>query len=167
MAFEILNNALVTPPRLHAMIRLVSTVSEPPRPMIPEPTRADLFNLLQPTDALPKLSNQEAALGVFTAARHCGLLSEDANDVVKLQVPKDSVESLAAFRRHMQRAILCVTDDTADNYLLNIYSAWYAVQDDRVFKFESKDFEVRFNDELFPDSEARQFNTTKMRGWRV
>ncbi len=159
MAFEILNNTQVTPPRLHAMARLV--------PLLREPSRKNLFDMLQPVDALPKLANQEAAEGVFAAAKSCGLVDESADGVVRLLVPRDAIDTLAAFRQHMQQSLLGITDDGEDNYLLNMYSAWYAVQDDRVFKFEQKDFEVRFNDELFPDLEERRFNTTKLRGWRV
>ncbi|MBX0330992.1 hypothetical protein K2Z83_25385 [Oscillochloris sp. ZM17-4] len=158
MAFEILNNSLVTPPRLHAMVRLTSRLKAP--------DREKLYDLLQPSFALPKLENQEAAKGVFTAARSCGLLAEDAQKVVALQVEPKSVERLADFRQHMQGVLLGITDDSADNYLLNIYSAWYAVQNDRVFQFERKDFETRFNSEIFPDAEGRQFNTTKLNGWR-
>jgi len=159
MAFEILNNAQVTPPRLHAMVRLV--------PQLRDPSRQDLCDLLQPSAALPQLENQEAASGVFTAARSCGLVTEDVGGAIRLLVPAEAVETLAAFRRHLQGALLGITDDAADNYLLNIYTAWYAVQDDRVFKFELKDFEVRFNSEVFPEAESRQFNITKLRGWRL
>ncbi len=159
MAFEILNNAQVTPPRLHAMVRLI--------PLLRQPHRKDLFDALQPVDALPKLNNQESASGVFTAAKSCGLLVEEASGEVRLQVPADTIETLAAFRRHMQQSLLGVIDDNQDNYLLNIYSAWYAAQDDRVFKFEQKDFEIHFNDALYPDSEPRKFNTTKLRGWQI
>jgi hypothetical protein len=141
------------------MVRLI--------PLLRQPSRKDLFDALQPVDALPKLANQEAASGVFTAARSCGLLTEDADGGVRLQVSSDAVETLAGFRRHMQQSLLGITDDGEDNYLLNIYCAWYAAQDDRVFKFDQKDFEVRFNEALFPDSEARRFNTTKLRGWLV
>lgn len=158
MAFEILNNSQVTPPRLHAMVRLASRVKAP--------ERQDLYDLLQPKEALPKLDGQEAAKGVYTAARNCGLLAEDDEKVVGLLLDPRSVESLADFRRHMQRALLGVADDSADNYLLNIYSAWYAVQGDRVFQFSLKDFETRFNSEIFPEAEGRQFNTTKLNGWR-
>lgn len=158
MAFEILNNSQVTPPRLHAMVRLTSRIKSP--------DRERLYDLLQPSFALPKLENQEAAKGVFTAARSCGLLVEDEQKVVALQVDPKSVERLADFRQHMQLALLGITDDNADNYLLNIYSAWYAVQNDRVFQFERKEFETRFNSEIFPDAEGRQFNTTKLNGWR-
>lgn len=158
MAFEILNNSTVTPPRLHAMVRLVSRVKAP--------ERQDLYDLLQPKEALPKLDSQEAVKGVYTAARSCGLLAEDEAKVVALQVDPRTVESLGDFRRHMQRALLGVTDDSADNYLLNIYSAWYAVQDDRVFQFAIKDFETRFNSEVFPGAEGRHFNPTKLNGWR-
>jgi len=158
MAFEILNNSLVTPPRLHAMVRLTSRIKSP--------DREKLYDLLQPSFALQKLENQDAAKGVFTAARSCGLLAEDDQKVVALQVEPKAVERLGDFRRHMQRALLGITDDSADNYLLNIYSAWYAVQNDRVFQFAIKDFETRFNNEIFPDTEGRQFNTTKLNGWR-
>lgn len=159
MAFEILNNSQVTPPRLHSMVRLASQLRQP--------IRKDLFNALQPVEALPKLTNQEAATSVFAAARSCGLLAEDAEGVVRLQVAPEAVETLAAFRRYMQGALLDVTDDGEDNFLLNLYSAWYAAQDDRVFKFEQKDFEIRFREALFPGADERRFNTTKLRGWRV
>jgi hypothetical protein len=158
MAFEILNNSQVTPPRLHAMVRLTSRIKSP--------DREKLYDLLQPSFALPRLDNQEAAKGVFTAARSCGLIVEDEQKVVALQVDPKSVEHLGDFRQHMQRALLGITDDSADNYLLNIYSAWYAVQNDRVFQFDRKEFETRFNSEIFPDTEGRQFNTTKLNGWR-
>jgi len=158
MAFEILNNALVTPPRLHGMVRIV--------PLLRQPDKKNLFDMVQPVDALPKQANQIAAEGVFAAAKSCKLLAEGDDEVVRLQVPLDVVETLAAFRRHMQQSLLGITDDGEDNYLLNIYSAWYAAQDDRVFKFEPKDFEQRFNEALFPDSDSRRFNTTKLRGWQ-
>lgn len=158
MAFEILNSATVTPPRLHALVRLAGRLREP--------ARADLFDLVQPTFALPKLDNQVAAKDVFTAARSCGLLSEDEHKAVTLLVDPASVERLEDFRRHMQGVLLGVTDEGADNYLLNLYSAWYAVQDDRVFRFALKDFEVHFNSEISPEAETRQFNTTKLNGWR-
>lgn len=159
MAFEILNNGQVTPPRLHAMVRLVSRLKAP--------KRQDLYELLQPTFALPKLDNQDAAKAVYTAARSCGLLAENGEDTVILLVDPRSIERLEDFRHHMQQKILGITDDGADNYLLNIYSAWYAVQDDRVFQYPLKDFETRFNSEIFPDAEGRQFNTTKLNGWRT
>ncbi len=157
MAFEILNSAPVTPPRLHALVRLAGRLREP--------TRADLFDLLQPTFALPKLDNQNTVGDVFTAARSCGLLVEDERKV-ELLVEPQSVERLEDFRRHMQSVLLGVTDEGSDNYLLSLYSAWYVAQDDRVLRFVLKDFEVRFNSEIAPEAESRQFNTTKLNGWR-
>lgn len=157
MAFEIINNAQVTPSRLHAMVRLTTRLRNP--------TRQDIYDWVQPK-VLPKLENQEAAKGVYTAARSCGIFVENDEKIVVLQIDSASVESLTDFRKYMQQALLGITDDSADNYLLNIYSAWYAVQDDRVFQFALKDFETRFNSEIFPDAEGRQFNTTKLNGWR-
>jgi hypothetical protein len=158
MAFEVLNNSVVTPPRLHAMVRLAARLKSP--------TRQDLYDLLQPGDALPQVADQKVAKDVYNTARSCGLLAEDDAKVVTLQVDPRSVELLADFRRHMQRALLGITDDSADNYLLNIYAAWYAVQDDKVFQFMPKDFETRFNSEVFPDAAGRHFNETKFNGWR-
>lgn len=159
MAYEILNHLQVTPPRLHSMARLT--------PLLRLPSRTNLLDALQPLDALPKQTNQEAAKNVLDAARSCGLLIEDAEGVMRLRVSRESIETLAAFRRYMQGALLQITDDSEDNYLLNLYSAWYAAQDDRIFKFEQKDFELRFNEALFPDADERRFNTTKLRGWRI
>lgn len=157
MAFEILNNSQVTPARLHAMVRLTSRITAP--------NREKLYDLLQPEDALG-LNNQEAARGVFTAARNCGLLEENEQKIVKLQVDPGRIETLEDFRRHMQRILLGITDDNADNYLLNIYSAWYAVQDERIFQYDNKALETHFNEQIFPHAEERAFNTTKLNGWR-
>jgi hypothetical protein len=158
MGYEILNSSVVTPPRLHAMVRLVSRLHNP--------TREDIYDLLQPTKLLSKLKDQNTANDVYTAARQSGLLLEDEAKIVRLQAEAQDVEQLADFRRAMQRKLLHITDDSSNNYLLNIFNAWYAVQEERIFQLTSKDFEIRFNDEIFPGSEGRDFNTTKYNGWR-
>ncbi len=69
----------------------------------------------------------------------------------------------------MQRSVLGLTDQNHPNYRLNLYSAWYITQNERVFQFIDKDFETRFNEELSDgdDDEARKFNSTKFNGWRT
>jgi len=61
-----------------------------------------------------------------------------------------------------------VTEQHQSNYLFNLYSAWYAVQDERVFhELAVKGYDGPFNTEVFPNAlEERPFNTTKFNAWR-
>lgn len=158
MAFEILNDTTVTPARLYTMVRLVS--------LLQQPKRKELFDLVQPIDVLPHDTKQDIASNVFTAALSCGLVSEVKN-IVSLQISPHDVETMTSFRRCLQRSCLGIVDDSANNFLLNIYTAWYAAQDERVFQMTAKDFEIRFNEDIFPSSDKRSFNTTKFRGWKL
>ncbi|HSH79393.1 MAG TPA: hypothetical protein VLA19_12800 [Herpetosiphonaceae bacterium] len=158
MAFEILNSADITPHRLHALVRLV--------PRLREPRRADLLDLLQPS-VLPHVKNQTAASNAYAAARTCNLIREEPGGIVQLTVAPRTIENLDDFRRHMQRILLRISDESADNYLLNLFTAWYAVQNERVLRLERKQLETRFNAEVFPHVESRQFNETKLNGWRT
>lgn len=156
MAFEILNSANITPHRLHAMVRLVSRLSKP--------KREDILNLLQP-ESLAR--NQETAKSVYNAARHCLFITEDNDNQVKLLVEPEQVESVQGFRQHMQCVLTGITDEQEKNHLLNIYVAWYAVQEEQVFICNRKDLETKFNTQIYPTDEERQFNTTKFNGWRT
>lgn len=157
MAFEILNNTIVTPKRLHALVRLVSRLQNP--------TRDDLLSLLQPQE-LPKITSTSTAAAVLVAARHCNLV-EGPDSEIRLVVKSELLESPQRFQRHMQAVLLGKTNESEDNFLLNLYTAWYAVQGERVLKFDRKQFETGFNDQIFPNVEARQFNDTKLNGWRM
>jgi hypothetical protein len=154
MAYEILNSAVITPYRLHALLRLI--------PRLQSPSRQDLYDLLQP-EALT--DDQKASKDVLMAALTMGLIVEQ-DSVIRLEVERDQVESVDAFRRLMQDRVLGVTSDLSNNYLFNIFCAWYAVQDERVLQYELKEFETQFNEQLYPDAEVRPFNTTKLNGWR-
>jgi hypothetical protein len=158
MAYEILNNAQVTPLRLHALLRLV--------PRLDAPRRDDLLKLLQP----PELeANTDLGADVFRAAANCELTREDPDSkVVSLTMPAGAVETVDGFRIQMQQALLGRTETFQPNYLLSLFTAWYAAQDDAVLRMDAKEFETRFSAHLFPDAqpEDRPFNTTKFNGWR-
>lgn len=157
MAFEILNQAIFTPHRIHALLHLVIRLREP--------KREELNNLLQPGELVDK---QTIVKEVYNAARNCNLITEDADGVVKLAVDRNQIETMQSFRRHMQRILTGVTDAQDNNYLLNLYTAWYAVQNEQVLtSLNRKDFETNFNDQVYPDVEDRQFNSTKFNGWRT
>ncbi len=162
---EIINNGQITPHRLHALIRLV--------PRLDNPTREDLLNLLQPPGLI---SNQDAAKAIYGAARQHNLIDEDTNGkkMIKLHAQvgtSENIETVEGFRTYMRQQLLGVEDDNADNYLLNLFTAWYAVQNERVFQHSKKDTITRFNIELFPQEDAdnpdqgRAFNEVKFNAW--
>jgi hypothetical protein len=157
LAYELLNNAVVTPTRLHALVKLVSHFHAL--------KKQDVLSFLQPT-VLEE--NQPIAEYTYTAARQCNLIDENADKTVVLKGDAMQLESINGFREHMQRVILGVTSPGQTNYLFNLYTAWYAVQNERVFQFrlDNQDYETRFVQDMAQNTEARTFNTTKFNGWR-
>ena len=155
MAYEILNNGQVTPHRLHALVRLIAR--------LPEPSRQQIQDLLQPSVLV---KNQSASEEVYRAALQCGLIKEDAErgGRVTLATAAD-LETSEAFRRHMQRILTGVIDESRPNHLMNLFAAWYAVQNERVFQLDAQNLTDHFNDEVFPGTRERAFNTTKLPGW--
>lgn len=158
MAYELLNSAQVTPPRLHAMVRLVSRLQSP--------TRKDVIDLLQPSVLV---SDQSAAKNIYIAAVNCGIVNEAPDKTLVLNGEAAQLESMQGFELYMQKRVLGTTEPHEPNYLFNLYSAWYIVQNERVFQFKDKDFETGFNKELSQgdDDEERKFNSTKFNGWRT
>ncbi len=155
MAYELLNSAQVTPPRLHAMVKLVSRLQSP--------TRQDVIDLLQPSVLV---SDQSAAKNIYIAAVNCNIINEAPDKTLVLNGEAAQLESMQGFHLYMQKRVLGVLEPYQPNYLFNLYSAWYIVQNERVFQFVDKDYETRFNEELFQDAESRTFNMTKFNGWR-
>ena len=154
MAYELLNYAQVTPPRLHAMVKLVSRLQAP--------TRKDVIDLLQPSVLV---SDQSAAKNIYIAAVNCNIVSEAPDKTLILNGEAAQLESMQGFQLYMQKRVLGVAESYQPNYLFNLYSAWYIVQNERVFQFVEKDYETGFNEELFQDAESRTFNMTKFNGW--
>lgn len=160
MAYEILNNARVTPHRLHALVRLV--------PRLETPTRQDLYNLLQPS-ALASDGKQDLAADVLRAAATTGLVTEDPETkrITLTQASRDA-DTVEGFRLCMQRTLLGSVSDDQPNYLLGQFTAWYAAQDERVLAWDPKQYEERFCADLYPGrgGDERPFNTTKYNGWQ-
>lgn len=159
---EIINNGQITPHRLHALVRLVSRLENP--------SRDDLLNLLQPDKLIP---NQDAAKAVYGAAKQHLLVTDEGNNNVTLHVDvgsKDSIESVEDFRAYMRQRLLGIEDDGADNYLLNFFTAWYAVQNERILQTTKREIITRFTQELFPQEhdmpeQGRAFNEVKFNAW--
>lgn len=163
--FELINHGQSTPGRLHSLLRLVKRLGKA--------ERQQLIDYLQPPQLV---NNQEAAIQVYTDALRLGLLQpvEGQRDQVTLAptVIDENLESIDTFRTIMQQHLLGVTEPQQDNYLLNLYAAWYTVQDEWVLQTNSKeDLSIKFNRELFPRDESeslaggRAFNPTKLNAW--
>lgn len=155
MAYELLNNAQVTPPRLHALVKLVLR--------LPTPTRQDVINLLQPSALV---SDQSAAKNTYLAAVNCNIISEAPDKRLILLDDTAELESMQGFRLYMQKRVWGVIESDRPNYLFNLYSAWYIVQNERVFQFADNEYATRFIEEIPLDTEFRAFNMTKFNGWR-
>jgi hypothetical protein len=162
---EIINNNQITPQRLHALVRLV--------PRLRNPNRGSLLELLQPPDLV---SSQEAGKAVYNAAvRYKLIVEEDGSGSVSLHKdigqPK-TIESAKGFCTFMQRRLTGIANEYEDNYLLNLVTAWYAVQNERIFQYQKKDdISQQFNSDMDPRGqeelveEGRLFNPTKLNGW--
>ena len=176
MAYELLNFSQVTPARLYAFLRLVGRMKNA--------KKDDILDALQPAflfknkndeeDDIPTQkvvsgkSSRSSSSNVYTAARNCNLIQEMLDGTVHLE---DDVEqyltSMQQFCLLMQKMVWGVTEENKNNSLFNLFTAWYIVQNERVYQFEDKDIEVRFNEELDEHSEERKFNMIKFVGWRM
>ncbi len=155
MTSEIINTGQITPHRLYALVCLVSRLKTS--------RQQTIIDMLQPTILV---ENQSSAESVYDAARDYGLIREQPNETVTLNVEQEHIQSIDSFRRYMQHALLGVKEEHIPNYLFNLYSAWYATQDEQVLLFSASDYEVKFNDQVFKDLSTNAFNSTKFNAWR-
>lgn len=160
---EVINNNQVTPHRLHALVRLI--------PRLRTPNRNDLLEMLQPPDLV---NSQDASKAVYLAAVNYRLIWEDENGRVSLHPDigkRQNIESPTDFRTFMQKRLIGIADENADNYLLNLFTAWYAVQNEDVFRYSKKTgFRERFNEAMdFREEsvleEGRMLSDEKLNGW--
>jgi hypothetical protein len=153
---EITNIAQAEKHRIQALVKLVGDLKEP--------KKEDLFHLLQPWEQ-PALK-APAVSATFDVARDSKLVSVDEEGGVSALVGSSDIEDNSAFQRQMAHALLGVTDDEQSHYRFNLFSAWYAVQDEKVFLFKDGRYDIAFNDQMYPNESQRQFNDTKLPPWR-
>ena len=100
-------------------------------------------------------------------AKEFKLVGEDENQTLTRLISREQIEQMLNFQHYLERIILGVTEAEASNYLFNLFSAWYAVQDGRVlFELPRLGYDGPFNDHVFPDAPTRPFNSTKFPAWR-
>ncbi len=159
---EIINDNQAEKHRVQALVRLVAD--------LPQLTQRDVVNLLQPL-LLVEANNsgdvQSSANNTCRIAEDCGLIVENRDQILEVRVPPEKFETMPAFQQYMQSVVLGVTEEEKSNYLFNLFSAWYAVQNERVLQDLVKTgYDGPFNDQMFPDASTRYFNSTKLTAWR-
>jgi hypothetical protein len=135
-----------------------------------QPSRRQLLDCLQPSALAQRANSQETSENVFTASIRLGLITElqSKERHVRLNVPTKAIAALDHFKSHLQNTILGVTDQSQDNYLLGQFTAWYAVQDERVMSDSKTDFEANFHAALYPTSNERVLSEEPgISAWRV
>ncbi len=157
MAYEILDKDTVTPHRLYALVRLV--------PRLDAPKRKDIMDLLQPSELG---LNQDTASDVYLAAKHCNLFNEGTDGVMTLTVPTNQFDTIEAFRNLLCKLLLGIKEEGYNNYNLNLFTAWYCIQDNKVFsQFETGfDYAAAFNSQLLPNLNIPKFEQRKINAWR-
>jgi|GEM_PF-1236794 len=162
---EIINDAQVGPRRFYVMLRLVSD--------LPGPTKQEVSHLTQLPVILDHASDVSkssllASENTYKHAVNCEQISENEGKILSLHGDSKQVSTMLSFQDHMRQVLLGITEAKQSNFLFNLFSAWYAVQDEKVL-FPSEEYHVSFNTDMspyFPKPEDRLFNSTKLNGWR-
>jgi len=159
---EIINDNQAEKHRLQALVKLVEDLKQP--------NQKEIFDLLQPLDLVGQTDSQDPQLSVKTTlrvAKDCKLIGDGEDQTLVGLIPHEQIESMQAFQHYMGNVLLGVTEAEQSNYLLNLFSAWYAVQDERVlFELPAVGYDGPFNEQVFPDAPTRPFNSTKFTAWR-
>jgi len=139
---ELIDRNHILPHRLFAMIGVVN--------QFPRIKREDLLNLVQPT-----AEDQETSKNTFLKCQLCGLIqvSEGSEKRTTLAVDPKVATDFEAFRAHMQNTVLGVTEESQNHFILNQFTAWYAVQNEAVLPLSKPRLVERFHQDLYPDQE--------------
>jgi len=156
---EIINEGQAEKHRLQALVMLVIELGEV--------EQSHLYDLLQPREPGDAQDAQSSARVTLLVAKECQLVSVDEKRCVRGLVERAQCEQLPAFQALMAHRLLGVSAEDASNYLFNLFSAWYAVQDEKVLQeLVETGYDGPFNDQVFPDAPTRSFNGTKLVAWR-
>jgi hypothetical protein len=163
---ELVNNGQqVTPYRLLAGLRLIAHLGEC--------DREQFYTLMQPdfiTD------DNSASRSLLQLALHYGLIYEESS-ILKLnpELNRRILADFESYRQLMHKRIWGASEPDQDDFRLSLYTAWYAVQNEKVFSFNAvsaaqnfvNELAVMKRDELLAISEGQLFNDTKVRGWNA
>jgi hypothetical protein len=154
MAYEIFNHASITPQRVYALTRLVAAN--------PRIKKERILTLLQPKALNSKQSTAEE---ILDAAVKIGLVKGDVWNTFSSNYELERLETYPLFRGIMQDLLLGIEEDGKDNFLLNLFIAWFAVNNGKYLK--KPDLGVMatdFNRAFDSGADGRALNSTKLQG---
>jgi hypothetical protein len=163
---KIINNGQqVTPYRLLAALRLIAHLGEC--------TREQFLRLLQPEFITYDTTASEYVLQVAVTY---GLVYEE-NRLFHLhpELASDTLADFESYRRMMHKRLWQTNYEDEDDYRLSLYTAWYAVQNEKAFEYNADTAAQKFvnelkamqRDELAAMTEGKLFNETKVRAWNA
>jgi hypothetical protein len=167
VGLEIINDSQVEPRRLQVILQLVSE--------LPSATKEEIFQLAQlpiVLDNAPDLPKNLllASENTYKHAVDCKQVSENDDKTLSLLVDPESITTMPAFRDHIREVIFGITDINQPNYVFNLFSAWYAVQNEKILhELVQEECCIAFTTDLplhFFKAKERAFNTTKLSAWR-
>lgn len=147
MGYEMIKDRLtITPHRMYAMLRSIAALGGQ--------SRDNIIGLAQPATIS---DNIDTAALIYRYLTRYGLIEEDGSQLrrVFLSGSGRQAEGWDLFRNHMQQLLLGKIEESSDNFLLNQFTAWYAVQDDRVMTWSKSEIEVNLHKDLYPESSER------------
>jgi hypothetical protein len=115
-------------------------------PSIP---REVLLDLVQPASLN---ESQKVSGTIFRKCQLCGLIAEtqDKSRAASLIVDPVVAADLEAFRTHMQSVILGATDQGADHFVFNQFTAWFITQDTMILQSSKRQLEAKFHEDMYP-----------------
>jgi hypothetical protein len=142
-------NIVITPHRVLSLLTLINQLSRA--------NRGDLLSLLQPSAISEK---PEIARDVYAAANSNRLIHEDESRerIANIAIPNEALLDMDKFRAYLQNELLDVTDEAEYHYVLSLFAAWIAVQNEQVLETTKLEWEQRFNAQLYPGREERVVN---------
>src|SRR5688500_10734045 len=128
MGYEVIKYLVATPHRVYAALTLLQELKICPQ--------KELLDLLMPNPDSDYAS-------VVRDLLYAGLAQEDASaqKLLSLTSVGAAIKTLEEFRLYMQQKVLGATNAADDNYLLSLFTAWYAARDEKVLTTTKAQYE--------------------------
>lgn len=155
MRFELIEKNNRGPHRILAMLRTTAYMQQPFR-------RKDVTETVQPNATEAK--TRESSNHAFNACTTLGWLRavDERGEWFELAVPLEALHDATSFARFLQGSILGKTSPRDNNFLLNQFAAWYAVQNELVLLQDKYEIVQPFNATLYSNADTDVFSDHPM-----
>jgi len=159
-AREIVNSTMVTPQRVHTLIKLIA--SQPSNTQI---SREQVCQLMQPQHDTAGQVKENISVCI-----RYGWLAEDA-DGLKLgnKITKEVLGTKSTFQEFLYKNLIGFRAPHNDDYRMNMLLAWFIANNERVLLFDSDEkLALAFDNEVLSetiDTDGHGFNKEKYSPW--